>query len=97
VFSASENEFFQEITKKIEVVTRHGGKNSGSLLLERFSNEVKLLNVSFTYLNRSGGKSQLNSECRLIVLIRIAIATKKLTVRSISPGSSENRSQSYFK
>jgi hypothetical protein len=41
-FSASENEFFREITRKIEVVTRQGGKNSGSFLLERFSNEVKM-------------------------------------------------------
>jgi hypothetical protein len=42
-FSASENEFFREITRKIKVVTRQGGKNSGFSLWEWFSNEAKML------------------------------------------------------
>jgi hypothetical protein len=46
-FSASENEIFREIPRKIEVVTRQGGKNSGSFLREGFSNEAKMLIESF--------------------------------------------------
>ena len=37
------NEIFREITRKIKVVTRQGGKNSGFSLWEWFSNEAKML------------------------------------------------------
>ena len=57
-FSASENEFFRKITKKIEVVTSQGGKNSGSLLSEWFSNVAKMLIGLFSYAAISMEKSQ---------------------------------------
>jgi hypothetical protein len=56
-FSASENEFFRKITKKIEVVTSQGGKNSGSLLSEWFSNVAKMLIGLFSYAAISMEKS----------------------------------------
>jgi hypothetical protein len=40
-------EIFEEIPSKIEVLTRQGGKNSGSFLREWFSNEAKGLIESF--------------------------------------------------
>jgi hypothetical protein len=52
-FSASENEFFRKITRKIEVVTSQGGKNSGFLLSEWFSNEAKMLIGLFSYVSIS--------------------------------------------
>ena len=57
-FSASDNEFFREITKKIEVVTSQGGKNSGSFLREWFSNEAKGLIESSIYVDVRMGKSR---------------------------------------
>ena len=57
-FSASENEFFRKITKKIEVVTSQGGKNSGFLLLEWFSNVAKMLIGLFSYAAINIEKSQ---------------------------------------